>query len=149
MALKSKLFRGNTQLEAAATSDPAHIIPGARGDHVKKIQQALIALDGAKIDSDGSYGPATSSAVLAFKKRRQIINRSYQQQADNIVGKMTMAALDAEMLKAEAAMEEMAVWCALASALGYDPHVQEVVNDDQPLRQTIRTIQESEQAKRG
>ena len=35
------------------------------------------------------------------KKRRQIINRAYQQQADNIVGKLTIKALDDELLVAE------------------------------------------------
>src|SRR5262249_23232676 len=40
--------------------------------------------------------------VLAYKQKRNIVNRSYQTQADNIVGKMTMAALDLEMLSIEA-----------------------------------------------
>jgi hypothetical protein len=35
------------------------------------------------------YGPATSAAVLSFKQARNIVNRSYQTQADRIVGKMT------------------------------------------------------------
>ena len=39
--------------------------------------------------------------MLAYKQKRNIINRSYQTKADNIVGKMTMAALDKEMLEAE------------------------------------------------
>ncbi|MGN8117076.1 peptidoglycan-binding domain-containing protein [Labrys sp. 22185] len=102
MALQSQLFRGDPKLEAAAISDPAHIAPGAVGDHVKKIQQALILLDGATIVADGHYGPMTAAAVLAYKQKRKIINPAYQTQADNIVGKMTMASLDAEMLKLEA-----------------------------------------------
>lgn len=97
MALQSQLFRGDPNLEAAAVSDPAHIVPGAKGDHVRKIQRALIQLDNAGIEPDGSYGPATAAAVLAFKQKRNIINRNYQTQADNIVGKMTIAALDREM----------------------------------------------------
>ncbi len=101
MALFSARFRGDSKLEAAAVSDPAHITQGARGDHVRKIQLALIQLDGAKIDPDGNYGPATAAAVLAYKRKRNIVNRSYQTQADNIVGKMTMAALDAELLLQE------------------------------------------------
>ncbi len=39
--------------------------------------------------------------MLAYKEKRHIINHSYQTQADNIVGKMTMAALDREMLGKE------------------------------------------------
>ena len=102
MSLQSQLFRGDPKLEAAAVSDPAHIVPGATGEHVRKIQLALIQLDGAPIDPDGKYGPATAAAVLAYKRKRNIINRSYQTQADNIVGKMTMASFDSEMLKQEA-----------------------------------------------
>ncbi len=101
MALASNLFRGDPNLEAAAVSDRAHILPGATGAHVGKIQLALVKLDGADIDQDGSYGPETAAAVLAYKRKRNIINRSYQTQADDIVGRMTMAALDSEMLALE------------------------------------------------
>jgi hypothetical protein len=101
MGLQSQLFHGDPKLEAAALSDPAHIVQGARGDHVRKIQLALIRLEGATIAPDGVYGPATAAAVLAYKQKRDIVNRSYQTKADNIVGKMTMAALDKEMLEEE------------------------------------------------
>jgi peptidoglycan hydrolase-like protein with peptidoglycan-binding domain len=107
MSLQSKLFRGDPKLEAAAVSNPAHIVPGAVGPHVAKIQQALIQLDGATIAGNelaaSSYGPSTADAVLSYKKKRDIINRSYQSQADNIVGVMTMAALDREMSDGPAA----------------------------------------------
>src|SRR5947209_12805128 len=89
MSLRSELFRGDPKLEAAAVSAPAHITPGSVGDHVRKIQQALLQLDRAAIAHDevagGSYGPSTADAVLAYKKKRGIVNRSYQTQADNIV----------------------------------------------------------------
>lgn len=101
MALKSRLFAGEPKLEAAAVSDPAHIKKGAIGEHVRKIQIALIRLDGATIDPDGRFGPAMDAAVLAFKQERDIVNRSYQAQADSIVGKMTMTALDEEMVEFE------------------------------------------------
>lgn len=101
MALQSKLFAGDPKLETAAVSDPAHIMQGASGDHVRKIQAALIRLDGASIAADGLFGAATAAAVLAFKQKRDIVNRSYQSQADAIVGKMTMAALDKEMVDTE------------------------------------------------
>ena len=97
MALQSKLFRSDSKLEAAAVSDPAHITLGARGDHVRKIQLALIQLDGANIQPDGAYGPATAAAVLAYKRKRNIVNRAYQTTADNIVGKMTVVAMDNEL----------------------------------------------------
>ncbi len=101
MTLVSALFRGDAKLEAAAVSHPAHILPGAVGAHVAKIQQALRQLDGAFIEpaelSAQRYGPSTAGAVLTFKTRRGIINRSYQTTPDNIVGIMTMAALDREL----------------------------------------------------
>ena len=101
MALQSKLFRGDPKLEAAAVLDSAHITIGARGEHVRKIQYALIVLDGVNIAQDGAYGAETAAAVLAYKRKRNIINRSYQTQADDIVGKMTMVSLDTEMLRHE------------------------------------------------
>ena len=103
MALQSKLFRGDAKLEAAAVSDAAHIVQGAKGDHVRKIQLALNQLDGTDLDADGIYGAATAAAVLAYKQKRNIVNVSYQTQADNIVGKMTVAALDLELLSQQVA----------------------------------------------
>ena len=84
-------------------SNPAHIVTGAVGEHVSKIQQALLQLDGTLIESSEvatkRFGPSTARAVLAFKSKRSIVNRSYQSTADNIVGIMTMAALDHEMTR--------------------------------------------------
>jgi len=106
MTLKSKLFHGDRTLAAAAISDSAHIRRGAHGTHVEKIQRALIILGDATISDDdlrrNSYGSSTADAVLAYKQERSIINRSYQTSADNIVGKMTMARLDDEMVNWEA-----------------------------------------------
>lgn len=105
-SLQSKFFRGDPKLEAASTVDSAHIKPGATGLHVNKIQAALIVLDGASISSEDMqhtvYGTSTANSVLAYKQKRDIINRSYQTKADNIVGKMTMERLDEEMLAWEA-----------------------------------------------
>lgn len=107
MPLQSKLFHGDPKLEAAATSNPAHVVPGAIGDHVAKIQLALLVLGDQGIDTSEQegkrYGPSTAAAVLSYKSKRDIVNRSYQTQADNIVGIMTMAALDREMLESEQA----------------------------------------------
>jgi|GEM_PF-1198864 len=105
MALFSNLFRGNRALEACAVQDSAHVTRGAIGDHVAKIQFALFELDGLAIDRtelvNHQYGRSTAAAVLAYKTKRQIINRSYQSSADDIVGKMTIASLDKEMLVRE------------------------------------------------
>lgn len=106
MSLQSDFFSGDPRLEACLTQDSAHVTSGCQGDFVSKIQAALAALDtGVEIDdaeiNSATYGPSTAAAVLAFKKKRNIINFSYQTQADNIVGKMTMAALDREMVQKE------------------------------------------------
>jgi hypothetical protein len=105
IGLRSKLFRGDPKLEACLIRDSAHVTQGALGDHVAKIHAALSTLDGPSIDPDElstkKYGPSTAAAVLAFKTKRKIINFSYQNQADTIVGKMTIAALDREMLPKE------------------------------------------------
>jgi peptidoglycan hydrolase-like protein with peptidoglycan-binding domain len=105
MALKSILFRDDIKLEACLTRDSAHVTRGASGDHVAKIQTAVSRLDGYNIAFEEvrarSYGPSTAAAVLAYKKKRKIINRSYQTQADDIVGKMTIARLDDELATIE------------------------------------------------
>ncbi len=101
MPLASALFSGDPKLEACLVNDAAHVTTGAVGPHVGKIQTALADIDGLEIDSGETsasrYGPATAAAVLWFKRKRNIINYSYQTQADDIVGKMTIAALDREM----------------------------------------------------
>lgn len=105
MSLRSKLFAGDRKLEAARVSDPAHLVPGTRGPHVAKVQLALFALDALPIDQtefrQQTYGPVTARNVLAYKRRRKIINTAYQQAADDIVGKMTITRLDEEMVRWE------------------------------------------------
>lgn len=101
MPLRSEFFRGDARLEGAASRDSAHVIPGTSGPHVEKIQLALMLLDDARIaqaelEAD-AYGPTTAAAVLAYKRRRRIVNERYQTMPDSIVGRMTMAALDREM----------------------------------------------------
>jgi hypothetical protein len=105
MPLQSQLFQGDAKLEACLIQDSAHVTKGAVGDHVAKIQFALGVLGDLRIAenelSAQTYGPSTAAAVLAFKTQRNIINRSYQTTADDIVGKMTIAALDREMFDEE------------------------------------------------
>lgn len=59
-----------------------------------------------------TYGPSTAAAVLAFKQKRKIINPAYQKTADNIVGKMTIARLDKELLAADQAPSSNHVVCS-------------------------------------
>ena len=107
MALSSFLFAGNARLEACAIQDSAHVLLGDSGTHVGKIQAALEAIDGLFISGDEwqskRYGSSTSAAVLQYKSTRNIINRSYQSKADAIVGRMTIATLDADMAAIERA----------------------------------------------
>ena len=105
MGLVSRHFRNDKKLQDCLVKDSAHVTKDAKGDHVGKIQAALITLEGHGIDSaelrEKRYGTSTADAVLAYKRKRQIINRSYQRTADNVVGKMTIARLDAEMAQLE------------------------------------------------
>jgi len=100
--LSSELFRDSRALQDCAVKDSAHVTPGSRGDAVARIQQALVAIDEAEIDereiAQSFYGDTTAAAVLDYKRARDIVNRAYQQTADNIVGKMTIARLDSDML---------------------------------------------------
>lgn len=109
--LISSLLRDDTRLQACLVDDTAHLTPGAQGPPVAKVQMALLALDWLRIDSgeirSQTYGPSTAAAVLSFKTRRGIINFSYQRTADNIVGKMTIAAIDSEMVVWEKASRRL------------------------------------------
>ncbi|WP_395664902.1 hypothetical protein [Methylocella sp.] len=104
MGLMSNLFRGDPKLEACLVSDPAHVFQGAQGAHVGKIQQALVTL-GAGFIGGGELGPmryglATARTVVAFKAKRGIL-QPWQSVPDDIVGKKTIAALDAEIAALE------------------------------------------------
>src|SRR5262245_5915363 len=101
MPLESRTLRDNAALQKCLVSDPAHVTPGACGEHVGLIQKCVLVLDASRIAPDElrtrTYGPSTAAAVLSYKRARKIINRTYQSQADNIVGKMTIARLDEEI----------------------------------------------------
>lgn len=103
--LISKFLSPNKRLQACSEQDQAHVQSGDRGDFVELIQQALAVIDHLAISeserAEGFYGPSTAAAVLDFKTDRQIINRAYQTQPDNIVGKMTIKSLDDEMFALE------------------------------------------------
>ena len=102
MALISRRFAGIPELEACAVDDTAHLLSGSQGPHVALVQQALIDL-GEQIESGatGNYGPDTEAAVTAYKTERQILN--FAGQIDPIVGRKTIAALDAEIDRFDAA----------------------------------------------
>ena len=101
--LQSDLFKNDLKLEACATSPDANISTAKNniGDPVRKIQEALAELDKAVIDpselAQKRYGKSTAAAVLKYKKARSIINPAYQRDADDIVGVMTIKAMDTEL----------------------------------------------------
>ena len=101
MALRSSLFAGDARVEAIAVSDASNVKYGDHGPHVIKIQHALNLIEEAGLDEDGVYGGMTQQAVLDYNRARSIINYAYQTQADAIVGKMTIAALDDELWNQE------------------------------------------------
>jgi hypothetical protein len=101
MPLVSNHFKDNDDLQDCLVDDASHVTPGQSGDHVELIQQALMLLGEGTISSSELastfYGTSTANAVLGYKTRYGIINRSYQQTPDNIVGKMTISRLDNDM----------------------------------------------------
>ncbi len=105
MPLVSHLFKDNQRLQRCLVDNSAHVTTGSQGVHVALIQYAVLRLEGGAIEgreiSGKYYGPTTAAAVLAYKTHRRIINTAYQTSPDNIVGHMTIAALDAEMVLAE------------------------------------------------
>jgi hypothetical protein len=149
MALSSNLFRGNVALEACAVKDSAHVTRGASGDHVAKIQFALLTLDRLTIDRaelvSQKYGKSTAAAVLAFKQKRKIINHSYQSVADDIVGKMTIAALDNEM-KLKELLPKPPGDCAL-SPPGVPTSVSTFAAPARNLSQQVNAVAETRDAK--
>lgn len=105
MGLKSRIFKGDPVFEACLVRDNAHIKYGAVGKHVAKIHTALFRLDNLDVTRSErdrqAYEDSTVRAVLAYKRKRKIINRSYENDVDPIVGKMTIASLDEDMFRWE------------------------------------------------
>lgn len=106
MPLKSKHFQGDHKLELCLVSPADHVKLGAQGEHVGKIQAALIILGAGVIGQSEligkRYGPETSRTVRAYKgPPRNIVNKTYQNKPDDIVGQMTIASLDQEMFDFE------------------------------------------------
>jgi hypothetical protein len=105
--LTSILFRDDEDLQDCLVSDPDHVTPGDQGEHVGRIQNALMTLGAGAIAADEieqmHYGPTTAQAVLNFKgPPRNILNTALGQVTpDNIVGKRTIAVLDAELVAFE------------------------------------------------
>jgi peptidoglycan hydrolase-like protein with peptidoglycan-binding domain len=103
--LISKLLSGSEKLQQCVLKDAAHVTPGAKGNEVRLIQQALVIVGNYVIEANERkeffYGRSTAKAVLDYKTKRRIVNLTYQTKPDDIVGKMTITALDLEVFKSE------------------------------------------------
>ncbi|MGA1801493.1 peptidoglycan-binding protein [Rhizobium sp. HT1-10] len=77
-------LRGRAAVQPAATPQSAVTVlkVGSTGDAVKALQTAL------GVTADGSFGPATQSAVIAFQRKSNL-------GADGVAGPKTLAALQA------------------------------------------------------
>ncbi len=76
-----------TTTPAAAVPAPTVTLkPGASGPQTKRLQRALASLGFSPGKVDGTYGPATTTAVQKFQ-------RSVHLTADGVVGPKTLAAL--------------------------------------------------------
>jgi len=103
--LVSEDFSGNRQLETVNRNKNFHIQLDDRGDYVKKIQVALLALNynlGADVkvnkktgdkEPTGVFGKGTKQAVINFQKDSGLEGK----EADGVVGQVTLRLLDARI----------------------------------------------------
>ncbi len=113
MPLTSDLFKGNQQLQQCAVNDAAHIVASEpphrgvndQGAHVALIHRALRAVMSPAPsfgleEATETYGPKTAEVVRQFKAAQSppILNKALRQTVpDSIVGRLTIAALDAKL----------------------------------------------------
>lgn len=106
MALESARFRGDPVLERIAANDTTAFLRfGAHGDHVRKVQFALIDLgfeipDGAT----GNFLQQTSAAVVAYKTSHGLVPN------DPVAGIGTVTTLDREWATPFADRDEWLSW---------------------------------------
>lgn len=111
-SLTSNLFtkKPNNALKNCLNDHSSHISlnKNSTGEHVELIQTALTRIKDndpglgiPAFEVNGTYDGATADAILRYKQKRDIVNRSYQNAADKIVGKMTLQKLDEETLLLE------------------------------------------------
>ncbi len=87
--LQNAPLAGQSLLEAVLAGK-AVLQRGVHGEAVKALQEALMALRQDLPGADGDFGPGTERALKAFQSSRGL-------QADGMVGKMTIMAIDAAL----------------------------------------------------
>ena len=89
--LTSAALSGNTKLEECFDRD-REIGKPSKGDHVRKIQEALIQLGIAlpKFGADSDYGTETANAVKEFQQKAGMSKNEW----DGIVGRKTIGLMD-------------------------------------------------------
>ncbi len=109
--LKSKLFSEadryvpgvRARLQACADNHMSHIQFGHRGMHVAWVKSALHDIVLPAMDDYipvpdlapyDEFGAATRYSVLKYKRKNTIINRDYQDTADDIIGIKTIRMID-------------------------------------------------------
>jgi hypothetical protein len=89
--LKNPPLAGQKDLEAIVAGRASALRRGARGDGVKALQEALIALKfTVSGGADGVFGGGAEAAVKAFQSSKGL-------DCDGVVGRGTLAALDAAL----------------------------------------------------
>ncbi len=98
--LKSPRFAGNLRLESAYDNE-RYVQIGARGDHVIRLQQAMVDAGYSliKYGVDGIFGRETHGAVKSYQQDRFLL-------IDGIVGPETMGDLDQYYSKGPPAKEK-------------------------------------------
>src|SRR5690242_1534599 len=84
--------RAHTSSAAASSSNATVLRPGSSGPAVERVQRLLNA-HGAKLATDGDFGPKTEAAVKHFQSQRGL-------STDGVVGPMTMRALQQPQARA-------------------------------------------------
>ena len=142
--LESPLLRDDPRLAACLKAPAQHILRGASGAHVTRLQLALMAvLPGATLPPaelpdlvrarSAQFGTGTEALVFRFKSEHDppIVNRAYQNSVDRIVGQMTLSALDDALLRLPAGPDLLQHCLRLIEAISH-PHL------DLGLRQVMR-----------
>lgn len=97
-ALESDLLSANKRLQECLVKDSSHVRLNDSGEHVLLLQKALNKIGElpSELPENGTFDATMAGAVARYKKNRGILN--YAGQIDDIVGKLTITAIDNELV---------------------------------------------------